>query len=326
MKKRSFKINPHIVFLTALIVIVLIIVNKFRGFGRTITKEEIDAIPAPENPALAEYDYIVPSMYENDGTFPEDDGVTTVVCLGNYPFADDRDSADNLCNLFAKETGATVYNCAVPGSYMSSYNTTFLPDSYPMDAFSFYWLSTIFTLDNDMIADLAFEKIADVPDEVREPVELLQSIDFRTVDAIFIMYDASDYLDGRPMYSDDNFTDPTQFTGAMAAGIELIEQQFPWIRVIVLSPTYAYAVEEDGTYVSSEKKIYNNRHYLSTYVNKQLEAAFRLEISFANNLFVSVTEDNADDYLIDNLHLNTEGRKLVVERMKYALEKYTTIY
>lgn len=326
MKKKKFRINLHVIFAIAVVVILGIIISKFWGFGRTITREDIEAIPVPENPELADFDYIVPVMGEDDGTFPEDDGVTTVVCLGNNPFSDDRDSEDNLCNLFAKETGATVYNCSIPGSYMSSYNDTFLPNDYPMDAFSLYWLTTVFTIDNDVIVEQAYEAMGEVPEDIKESVDLLQSIDFRSVDAIFIMYDASDYLDGRDMYSDDNFTDPTQFTGAMAASVELIEREFPWIRIIVLSPSYAYAVEDDGTYVSSEKKIYNNQHYLSTYVNKQLEAAYRLEISFVNNLFVTITEDTADDYLVDNLHLNAAGRKLIADRMKYALERYTTIY
>lgn len=326
MKLGKFKLNIHVIFGFAVVVIIAIIVSKFAGFGRTITKAEIDAIPAPENPELAEYDYIVPCMGMDDGTFPEDDGITTVVCLGNNPFSDDRNAEDNLCNLFAAETGATVYNCSIPGTYMSSLNETFLPMDYPMDAFSFYWLTTVFTIDNDVIVEIAYRHMDNIPEDLKESVSLLQSIDFRTVDAIFIMYDGSDYLDGRGMYSDENFTDPTKFTGAMAAGIDLITEYFPWIRIIVMSPTYAYALNEDGTYASSEDVIYNNQHYLSTYINKQSEASYRQEVSFVNNLYVTITEEMAPDYLTDHIHLNVEGRKLVVDRMKYALERYTTIY
>lgn len=325
MEKKKFKVNLHLVFAIVIILIIVVIVRKFVGFGRTITREEIDAISVPGNPYLETSDYIIPNMFEDDGTFPKDDGKTTIVCFGNNLFSDDRNSDKNLCNMFAKETGATVYNCSIPGSFMTSYNETFYPESYPMDAFSFYWLTTVFTVDNDSIIDQAYKAIGNVPSDVKDAVSLLQSIDFETVDAIFIMYDGSDYLEGRGMYSDTNFTDPQQFTGAMAAGIQLIQQEFPWIRIITMSPTYAYGVDENGKYVSSEVQTYG-QHFLSTYSNKQSEAAYELQVSFLDNMNGTIYEEIASDYLIDNIHINQKGRELLIPRMKDALERYTTIY
>lgn len=328
MEKKKFKINPHIVFAVAAIVIIAIIVSKFIGFGRTISREEIDAITVPPNPEITVFDDILPNMAEDDGTFPEDDGVTTVVCFGNSPFSDDRHADTNLCELFAEETGATVYNCSVPGSFMSSFYDPFQNDYFPMDAFSFCRLATAFTQDDYSMVEAAIDMYDAVEydtTEIKEAMEVLRSIDFETVDAIFIMYDGTDYLNGRKMYSDDNFTDPTQFTGSMAAGVQMIQETFPWIRIIVMSPTYAFGVAEDGTYVSSDVKTYG-QHFLSTYVIKQAEAAYNLQVSFVDNLYGTIHEDIAPDYLTDNIHLNLEGRKLVAARMKEALEKYTTIY
>ncbi|MEI3211139.1 MAG: hypothetical protein V8S42_01635 [Lachnospiraceae bacterium] len=45
----------------------------------------------------------------------EDDGVTTILCLGNNPFADDR-SGDGLASLIAGKTNSTVYDCSFPDS------------------------------------------------------------------------------------------------------------------------------------------------------------------------------------------------------------------
>ena len=52
------------------------------------------------------------------------------------------------------------------------------------------------------------------------------------------------------MYSDENPTDPTQFTGNLEASIEVLQNYYPQIRIIVMSPTYAYAVDENGDYVA----------------------------------------------------------------------------
>lgn len=322
--KKKFRINIHLVFAALVILFVAIIASKFIGFGKYISQDDIAAIPAPENPEIQAYDDFRPLMAEDDGTFPKDDGITTVVCLGNA-FSDERNSDNNLCSLFAKETGATVYNCSIPDSHMSSLNYTFLADDYPMDAFSFYWLTTAFTVDNEAILDTAMKAMEEVPEELEESVKLLQSIDFETVDAIFIMYDGSDYLDNRPIFNDANFTDIQHFTGAMAAGIELIQETYPWIRIIVMSPTYAFGVEEDGSYISSDIKS-SDYGFLSTYVIMQYSAADVLNVSFLDNLYGSIHEDIAKEYLTDNLHLNQKGRELVAARMKEALEKYTTIY
>lgn len=45
-------------------------------------------------------------------------------------------------------------------------------------------------------------------------------------------------------------------------------------------------------------------------------------VTFVDNLYGTVTEDNAQDYLIDHLHLNVAGRKKVAERFVYALNYF----
>ena len=46
-------------------------------------------------------------------------------------------------------------------------------------------------------------------------------------------------------------------------------------------------------------------------------------VTFVDNLYGTVTEDNAQDYLIDHLHLNVAGRKKVAERFVYALNYFS---
>ena len=45
-------------------------------------------------------------------------------------------------------------------------------------------------------------------------------------------------------------------------------------------------------------------------------------VSFLDNIYGTVNEDNADKYLKDHLHLNLKGRKQVAERFIYALEYF----
>ncbi len=211
-------------------------------------------------------------------------------------------------------------------------------DAYPAEGDYVY--NTLKTLDYntvDVIAIMydASDYLAGFYDEVRQvmgdayPAEgdyvynTLKTLDYNTVDVIAIMYDASDYLAGHAMYSDQNPTDIQQFTGNMEAGIELLQATFPNSRIIVMSPTYAFAIDEEtGEYVSSDMYTYGDRDVLSTYVIKQYASAATRSVTFVDNLYGTITEENAHKYLKDNLHLNVEGRKKVAERFVYALNYF----
>ena len=61
---------------------------------------------------------------------------------------------------------------------------------------------------------------------------------------------------------------------------------------------------------------------LSTYVIKQCSSCIRNRVTFVDNLYGTVTGENADICLSDYLHLNVEGRKKIAERFVYALNYY----
>ena len=309
----------HILFAAAVIAIICLVGYRILNYGVLKNLDDYDGSTGDEV-------FDAPfSLEAAGGTRTEDpDGVTTIVFFGNAPFADDRDSADSLANLIGASTKATIYNVSVSGSYLAADGATLSSSIAPLDAFNFYWLTTAFCLrNNDYIYQDIFQTLGDnLPPDGMEAYNTLLSIDFSTVDVIAIMYDGADYLAGHNMYSDDNDTDIQQFTGNLEAGLELIKQTYPDIRIIVMSPTYAYAVDEDGNYVSSDQYRYGNQDVLSTYVIKEYESCYRQYVTFIDNLYGTVTEDNASDYLTDNIHLNLEGRKKVAERFIYYLNYY----
>ena len=247
---------------------------------------------------------------------------------GQGSYDDSWDSILPLANLIAKETDTTVYNCSISGSYLAAQQLNYDPTVAPMDAYCLYWLVNLAVgvpLDG-YYTDAANALGDKTPAEAEEVINTLKTLDFNTIDTVAIMYDATDYLSGNAMYSDENPTDPTQFTGNLEASIEVLQNYYPQIRIIVMSPTYAYAVDENGDYVSSDMYIYNGRDVLSTYVIKECYSANIHSVSFMDNLYGSITEDNADEYLVDNLHLNVKGRKLIAKRFEYFLNYYSKDY
>jgi len=313
------KINIHYIMLgaVALIVVYAILRLVIWNIGTKDTTE----ITQDSEYDIESMDYILPLNPKYlEGR--EDDGITTVVCLGNAPFADDRNSDNNLTKLMENEMGenAKVYNCSVTDSYMTALRDSSTTE-HPYDAFSFYWLSTVIAVDNDVLIDTALEALDEIPTDLQESMDLLRSIDFEQVDVIAVMYDGSDYLAGRRTINSDNPTDIQYFTGSLAAGIQLIQQIYPHIRIMIMSPTYAYALDENGEYGSSDIIDYGMGS-LATYAILESNVCYENSVSFIDNIYAGVNADNADKYLEDHIHLNEKGRKIVADRFVECFNMY----
>lgn len=317
-----FKINWHLVLLIVFIVSVIIIIYKFMSWGKVIdpnalfTEEDLQAEPEIET-----LDNILPNS-NAEGSPAALDGVTNIVLFGNGPFAEDYGTTDCLSEIIAKMSNSTVYNCSVSGSHLAATNHTYEAAVDAMDAFNFYWLTTLVALDNEVPCKDALTNAPEaLPPEAQEVFDTLTDLDFSKVDVIGIMYDATDYLQGRTLYNVAKETDIQTFYGNLTAGIELLQTTYPHIRIIVMSPTYAYAVNNAGEYVDSDIYVYNE-FPLSTYAQMQDRSTSNLGVSFVDNFYGTINVLNANDYLIDNIHINKDGKQKLAERFVYALQYY----
>ena len=310
------KLNLHFVILGTMAIIVLIVVL------RLVAWDNRAHVVDPINPNSTEFDTetldnLVPYTYEIEAKDPKD---MTIACFGNAPFADDMGKENNLANIIAEKTGATVYNFAFEDSYLSCERPT-LKGGHN-DLFSLYWLTTIFTLDNDIIVQQYYDKHSDVDPQRKATLSLLQNLDFQTVDVIAIMYDGSDYLDGRGMYSYEDTTDICHFGGALEASINLIKEYLPHIQIIVLSAPYAYGLEEDGTLVDSNLKTYGTEGPLASYVQFESDVCYNTFTTFIDTFYGSVSFYKADELLKDHIHLKPEARELVAEEFMEGFNYY----
>lgn len=321
MKNINFKkilrsLNPHIIFLGLILVVGITI--GFRLYLWNANPNVLDHIEDVDGKFDREtLDNLVPYTYDADKKEPED---MIIACFGNAPFADDRNTENNLANLIADRTGATVYNFAFENSYLSSETVSITGKNN--DLFSLYWLTTIFAVDNDVIVDYYLDDAPDTSVETKATLSLLQNLDFNTVDVIAIMYDASDYLDGRKMYSAEDSTNISRFAGALKASIELIQEKFPHIQIIVMSPAYAYALNADGTYADSTVTTFNNEGPLASYIQYESMACYDSLVSFVDNFYGSLSELDADVVLKDHLHLSVEGRNRAADAFTDAFNYY----
>lgn len=326
-KKQGFHFGihtaMHLVLLAVVVIVIIFVVYRITHLGVFISQKDI--LGDGEGTYDNTYDEILPAVDADGNIIITDTGEDlTILMLGNSPLSDDRDSEDGLANIIAERTGANVINCAVSGSYMAAQRLHFRADLKPMDVYTPYWLCSLLCTDSiDFYFEDALEKMgAEAPPEAREVFDTMSTLDMNTVDMVVFMYDGTDYLMGNGIFNDDNLTDIQKFTGNMEASIELLQNNFPHLRIIVMSPAYAFGIDENGDYISSDIQIYGGQHYLSSYVIKQYESCMNRSVTFVDNIYGTITEDNAREYLTDNIHLNVEGRKRMADRLIYALTYY----
>lgn len=310
-RRRRRRINGHAVFFAVLGVLFLITILRLiiwnqgtdSGYDPNETTTEFD---------VEVLDYIQPldpALLEGR----EDDGVTTILALGNDPLSDDR-SDSGLAGLIARKTDATVYNGAFPGSTIAMKNPEY-DSSYPLDGLSLYW--TVASLANQNF-DLMDVIVPDLDSEsARKALAALKEVDMNAVDHLILFYDLQDYMGGRIVYDENNLQNLNTCYGALNASIQLVQETWPHIRIFVLSPTYGTFAQGDGTQVDPSQDDLGNGT-LVDYLNWQLEASRRNGVSFLDNYYGAVTVDDTD-CLTDGYHLNQEGRERVAERFAQIL-------
>lgn len=318
-KKKKTGINFHAILLVLIALVFAVIAFKLIFWDKRQhhnTEMENDTTLSFDTEAL---DSIVPLDATNITKKEKDDDLR-ILFVGNGSLAENKESDTNLANIVREKSGATVYNCAISDSYMSAQNPTY-NSSYPYDAFSFYYLCTLFTFGNTDTLAWAERDLGGLPADVEESVDLLQSIDYSELDVLCIYYDGSDYLEQRVVKDDENESDPTTFCGALNAGIALVKELLPDTRIIVMSPAYAYAVDKNGEYSSSFERTVLEEP-LNFYVGMQQVTCIENNVSFVDNFYGSIYEEIAPQYLEDHITLNEKGHALLADRFLDALNRF----
>lgn len=301
------ELNGHLIFFLVLAVILIITIirlivwniGKHSGYDPTHTTTEYD---------VELLDYILP-LESSKLEGHEDDGVNTVLALGNDPFSDDRSDA-GLAAMMEKETGAVIYNCAFPGSTIAMKNAEY-ENSYPLDGLSLYWTCAALVNQNYELMDRV---VADLQsDSAMQALETLKNVDMSKVDTLFIMYDLQDYMGKRIVYDESNLKNLNSVYGALNASIQLIQEHYPYVRIYVLSHPYGSYTDGDGTVVDGDRDDLGNGT-LADYLNWELEVCRKNGVSFVDNYYGAVNMEDTD-CLTDGFHLNKKGRKRVAKRL-----------
>lgn len=307
-KQKKFKISWHIILLCVILLIAAVSIIKLLIWNIG-TKSDFDPDNLAEGYDIEALDTIIP-LGDAKLQGRTDDGVNTILCLGGNPLSDE--TGDNGFTAYlAKKTNATVYNAGFPNSTIGAKYSVY-NEGYPRDNFNLpYVAKSICSKDFSLM-----ESAASVEESSKymQAVETLKSIDYDKIDTIVIMYDASDYLEKIPS---DNPNDPHElstYTGGLRNALEAIQETYPYIRLLVMSHTFAQSLDENGNYQSGGSADLGNGA-LPHYLLKEVDISISCGVSIIDNYYGSINEDNYRDYMTDYIHLNDAGRELLADRL-----------
>ena len=314
----------HLIFALTLLAVTVALVARVKGWIRVVSFGDISA--SDEMVANAEsHDHIMPLTDDEYNLIRQNE--EKILILGNTPFAADRDSDKGLGAMLEKASGATVVNCAVSGSYVGMTEGSFDFTNNPMNIFSPYYLACVACTGQDYEHDLAeSERVMgdSFPEEGRQVLKTLRDLDISTVDVIVFFYDGEDYLRSTPTGLDDSrYSDPfSTYLGVFSSTVELFKAYAPRARLIVMSPPYMYIRGDEG-FEACEDHPNAQGADLSDYVLGLYRMCVEsYDISFLDNYYSGISFTEGEAFLSDGRNLNAEGRKLMIDRLMYALTYY----
>ncbi len=305
-KKLSF--NWHYILLGAILIIAAVAIIKL-VIWNIGTQSDYDPNNLAEGYDIEALDTIIPlsDTYLEGRT---DDGVNTILCLGGNPLTDGT-GENSFTSLLAQKTGATVYNGGFPdsgiGAKYSAYN-----EGYPRDNFNLPYVAK--SIAGKDFTALKSVSAGEQDERYAQAAAALESIDYDKIDTIVIMYDAIDYLEKVPS---DNPNDPYEistYTGGLRSAIETIQEAYPYIRIFVMSHTFAQCIDENGNYQNGGTVDLGNGA-LPHYLVKEVDVAISCGVSIIDNYYGTINEDNYRDYMTDYIHLNDAGRNALADRL-----------
>lgn len=307
-RKKSKKINYHLVFFIVAFLILIFAMIKIFLWNKG-ADSGYDPNAAVEELELETMDHIQPlvaSRMEN----AVDDGINSILFLGNSPFADDKGET-GLANSIAKKINGVAYDGSFANSYLTVLHKSY-QDTYKPDGLSLYpVVQAICSGDFSLVEEVA----GTVSETEIATVEMLKKLDYSTIDMLMIMYDLSDYIAGRPLYNPNEDSDLSTWAGSLNASLQLLEETYPHIRVVFLSPP-SCGQTVDGFYIDGEKQNLGNGT-LVDYVNYANSVALGNGISFIDTYYGIIPIDRKDEFLIDEYHLNEKGIDAISDRIAY---------
>ena len=300
----------HLIILGLIVALIAFGVFKLLKWNQGKALETVELDESEYEVEIEDQVFLLPSE-KREGH--EDDGKETILVLGNDAITYDM-TDDGVCARIAKDTGADVINAGFGGSTIALGNPEGEGDYY--DGLSFYSIAKALTGgDVQSVIDSTWG-LGDA--SMQGQAQKLADLDMNTVDTLVIYYDASDYIKLRPGRNPGDKMDPMTYMGALDSGINMIQEKYPFIRIVCMSFTFCYAYDADGVLKNGDRVDFGNGK-LTTYRQHMIDTCGETGVSFIDNYYGTIDEGNSSEYMLDNIHVNKAANEHIAKHFAEAI-------
>lgn len=205
---------------------------------------------------------------------------------------------DGISEYIQEETGATVYNCAIGGS-----TAALVEGENSMEN----WSSNCF---NGMIyVARNIVPVQKVLGEDNVVYDIIQQVDFSETDYVIVSYGLNDFFSDVSIYPKEYY-EITNYVGALRNGIAKLKENYPQLKIIVVSPTYTKMFEGEKTFE------------IGNYVEAARGVAAEMDVEFLDMFHVlGNNAESRTQHLGDGVHMSAEGRKVYSSAVIHFLKE-----
>ena len=237
-----------------------------------------------------------------------------VVNFGDSMFGIKQGST-SISSYIANKTGATVHNLGFGGCRMSTHGTNW-------DAFCMYSLADTIVTNDYTKQDTALVNGTDIlPGYFNNAVKLMKTIDFNTVDYITIAYGTNDYTAGVNLDNGEDLLDVNTYKGALRYTLEKIMTAYPHLKIMLLTPIYAFWRDDFGEFLEdSDIKLFNGVT-LDAFVTAIKEVSKEYKTPYLDNYYdLGINKFNRNEYFPSNdSHPNATGNEKIGSKIASQL-------
>ena len=274
-------------------------------FEKTLTNTDTGDEPASDSVSEPVEENVNPESVSEERKYD-----MQIVCMGDSLLDHDRED-NGVAMLIGNACNAKIYNMAIGGT-----TAALLPDEqYSYDN----WTSTgLLGVVNAIIGNIS----PDVFDGYRAG-EILRECDFSQTDYFIIEYGVNDFLcqqvyriryleSGDVLAVDETHT----YVGALQNAINLLQDNFPDAKVLLISPHYCQVFAGD-IFVGDAYSLDFGYGTLIDFYNLTGYVASEYEktnfIYYDAIKYSGIDAYTADDYLKDGIHLTAAGRQVYAD-------------
>ena len=303
MKEKKFGWKLQLIGAIAIVAIILIAVIKIVIWDKSGDKTVLEEVEE------GTYDYesldmvftVDPSILAER----EDDGINTILCIGNELFTE-APGGTSILDMISEIPNTDIISLVCFNSRVTDVQNTYT-EKNP----SYWQAANLYDVCKALSThDFSLQKEAVDNNTMigQDYLDTMSSIDMEKVDTVFILYNSVDYRNYCMLYDPVDLYNTSSYEGALRASINTLKNAYPHLRIILGSP-YMHSVIIGDDVQPASIYSYGNGN-LSEYVMRQYNVAMECCISYEDNYFGLINEDTVNDYCNVNI-LNADGLKLI---------------